>query len=75
MNTQKAIFISKFTKKIFFRKFCSFIETYFLTNENRYGRSLSLRRHTYTPIRTKLHHIFPGERAYTPNPPSICVQL
>ena len=25
----------------------SFIETYFLTNENPYGRSLSLRRPTY----------------------------
>ena len=25
----------------------SFIETYFLTNENPYGRSLSSRRHTY----------------------------
>ena len=29
---------------------CSFIETHFLTNENPYGRSLSLRRHTYRAV-------------------------
>ena len=32
----------------------SFIETYFLTNENPYGRSLLLRRHTYVYIHVKL---------------------
>ena len=35
-------------KENFFGKILhSFIETYFLTNENPYERSLSLRRHTY----------------------------
>ena len=29
------------------KMFAQFIETYFLTNGNPYGRSLSLRRHTY----------------------------
>ena len=34
-------------EKIFSKILNSFIETHFLTNENPYGRSLSLRRHTY----------------------------
>ena len=37
--------IEKLKKKLY-----SFIETYFLMNENPYGRSLSLRRHTYLEL-------------------------
>ena len=40
----KQIHIEKYFWKILY----SFIETHFLTNENPYGRSLSLRRHTFS---------------------------
>ena len=39
----KQIHLEKLFKKILY----SFIETHFLTNENPYGKSLSLRRHTF----------------------------
>ena len=41
------IFISNFTREKKLEILYSFIQTYFRPNENPYGRSLSLRRHTY----------------------------
>ena len=44
-------------KEIFFSKILySFIETYFPTNENPYGRSVLLRRRTYVSLNYNVHH-------------------
>ena len=45
-NIYKQIHLENFFPKILY----SFIETYFFTNENPYGGSFSLRRHTYADL-------------------------
>ena len=49
MYTWLTILMSKIHIENFYSKILySFIQTYFLTNDNPYGRSLLFRRHTFT---------------------------